>query len=121
MIQYKGECEGEENDKLEPLSVTLLLPDLIPVVILQGLDNVILRLLGGEVFGDERFQPFRLEADFLVLVGFLLTPDGEDLIGVEPAVLGKFFHLQGLGQGRCRLLGTDGIQQTVLLLLGQIR
>ena len=79
---------------MEPLSVTLLLSDLIPVVILQGLDNVILRLLGGEVFGDERFQPFRLEADFLFLVGFLLTHDGEDHIGVEPAVLGKFFLCQ---------------------------
>ena len=54
VIQYKGECEGEENDKLGALSVTLLLPELIPVVILQGFDHIVLRLLGGEVFGDER-------------------------------------------------------------------
>ena len=52
VIQYKGECEGEANGNLGTLSVTLLLPELIPVVILQGLDNVILRLLGGEVLGD---------------------------------------------------------------------
>ena len=80
------------------------------MVILQGFDHIVLRLLGGKVFGDERFQPFRLEADFLFLVGFLLAHDGEDHIGVEPAVLGKFFHLQGLGQGRGGLLGIDGIQ-----------
>ena len=120
VIQYKGECEGEGNGKLGALSVTLLLPELIPVVILQSLDHIVLRLLGGEVFGDERFQPFRLEADFLPLVGLLLTHNGENHVGVEPAVLGKFFHLQGLRQGRGGLFGTDGIQQAVLFLLGQV-
>ena len=94
---------------MEPLSVTLLLSELIPVVILQGFDYIVLRLLGGEVFGDERLQPLGLEADFLFLVGLLLAHDGEDHIGVEPAVLGKLFHLQGLGQGRGGLLGINGI------------
>ena len=105
---------------MEPLSVTLLLPELIPVVILQGFDHIVLRLLGGEVFGDKGFQPFRLEADFLFLVWLLLTHDGENHVGVEPAVLGELFHLQCLGQGRRRLLGTDGIQQTVLFFLCQV-
>ena len=90
------------------------------MVILQSLDNVILRLLGGEVFWNERLQPLGLEADFLFLVGLLLAHDGEDHVGVEPAVLGKFFHLQGLSQGRGGLLGIDGIQQAVLFLLGQV-
>jgi len=76
---------------LRPLSVTLLLPELIPVVIFQSLNNVVLRLFSGEVFRNKGFQPLGLEADFLFLVGLLLAHDGEDDIGVEPAALENLF------------------------------
>ena len=90
------------------------------MVILQSLNNVVLRLFGGEVFWDEGLQPFGLEADFLLLVGLLLAHDGENDVGIEPAILGELLHLQCLRQRRGGLLGIDGIQQTVLFSFGQV-
>ena len=79
------------------LSVTpILQPVPIPLVVFKRFQNILFGLLGSDVLGEIRFQPFRLEADLFFLVGFLLAHDIEDGVHGKSTGLGHFPHFDSL-------------------------
>ena len=85
------------HNRTGQLSVTSLLHSLpIPMVVFKRFQNILFGLLGGDVLGEIRFQPFRLEADFFFLVGFLLAHDIEDGVHGKSTGLGHFPHFDSL-------------------------
>ena len=66
-------------------------------------------------------QLCHLKADFLVLVCFRLSHDGEDRIHIQLTRLAQRLHLNRLGKGRSAILALHGFQQIPLFPFGEVR
>ena len=77
---------------------SLLLPFLIPMIIFQRFENIILGFFIWDSGRNELPEPFRLKRELLLLIWLFFAHDGFYDLRCELAVLGKLLHLDCLGE-----------------------
>ncbi len=94
-------CGEGENRKAPALSaVTLSTATQKPVVMLQRLADIFLRLIQGHRFGDKASYSIPSQYDFFTLIRLLLAHDGLDRLCCQLAFLEKLSNTDCLIVGR---------------------
>ena len=103
------------------LSCVTPLPFQMSVIIFQGFQDIITRLVIWNTVWDIPSCCFHLDANFFLLIRLFFTKDRFNDLGHQLPFCGKLSHLDSLCERRCSFSQLDSCNQTLLLNIIQIR